>query len=202
MRRGLPGRPIIAQPKQVTTRQLARACVLGSDPSPSHAQELRISPGMSTDGRHGCRSYLSCLPLYERFPWGGGPCRYPHRGLPPACAPGSVESASPMTRRPRRRSTRRKYTGMGDKKVWFITGAGRGMGVDIADERTPRLHDLRHTYASLMIAAELLRVTRRSRILCSTDQREDVCAGRSGNLAGALGGVRARRDSNPQPSDP
>src|SRR6266508_1262258 len=37
-----------------------------------------------------------------------------------------------MMRCPTPRSTRRKCTGMTDKKVWFVTGAGRGMGVDIA----------------------------------------------------------------------
>src|SRR6266508_3368539 len=32
-----------------------------------------------------------------------------------------------MMRCPTRRSTRRKCTGMTDKKVWFVTGAGRGV---------------------------------------------------------------------------
>ena len=52
----------------------------------------------------------------------------------PALA-GSVGGAPPMTRCPPRRRepiNRRKCTRMTDKKVWFITGAGRGMGVDIA----------------------------------------------------------------------
>jgi NAD(P)-dependent dehydrogenase (short-subunit alcohol dehydrogenase family) len=49
----------------------------------------------------------------------------------PALA-GSVESAPPMTRCPIRRSTRRKCSRMTEKKVWLITGAGRGLGVDIA----------------------------------------------------------------------
>src|SRR6266545_4287561 len=36
------------------------------------------------------------------------------------------------THRSTRRSTRRMCTRMTEKKVWFVTGAGRGMGVDIA----------------------------------------------------------------------
>ena len=53
---------------------------------------------------------------------------------PPATA-GSVEGAPPedaVSHAQINRINRRKCVPMTEKKVWFITGAGRGMGVDIA----------------------------------------------------------------------
>jgi Histidine kinase len=62
-----------------------------------------------------------------------GPCQYPScQGLPSSCAGWFRRGAPPMTRWPTPRSTRGKCTQMTDKKVWLVTGAGRGMGVDIA----------------------------------------------------------------------
>ena len=115
-----------------------QAGLRGSDPGPSRAQEL---PDLLADVAADVAAVVEvavvcrpCRPLYERSRMAGGPCQYPfQQGLPPPRSGWLRGRAPPMRRCPTRRSTPEgRCTHMTDKKVWFITGAGRGMGVDIA----------------------------------------------------------------------
>jgi NAD(P)-dependent dehydrogenase (short-subunit alcohol dehydrogenase family) len=100
----------------------------GADPGPARAQErpdLAADAGRVDGACHACH----CM----RGPaWLGVPASTPLiRVCHLAALAGCVDSATAEDAGCGT-STRKKFTRMRDKKVWLITGAGRGMGVDIA----------------------------------------------------------------------
>jgi hypothetical protein len=114
------------QAQQRAREEIARGDARRPRPTPVAAERPRRGPGVPP-------RRLRRRPLYERFRMAGGPCQYPScQDLPSSCAGWFRRGAPPMTRWPTPRSTRGKGTQMTDKKVWLVTGAGRGMGVDIA----------------------------------------------------------------------
>ena len=107
--------------------------LLGADPGPTCAQER---PDLAADVAADVAVAVACLPCLSTvraLPHGlGVPASTPLSRVCHLAAPaGYVDSAAVKTRAAST-STRGKCTHMTDKKVWLITGAGRGMGVDIA----------------------------------------------------------------------
>src|SRR6266571_5676333 len=100
----------------------------GADPGPARAQER---PDIAADGGRVARACHVCH--CTRGPaWLGVPASTPliricHLAALAGCVDGATANDAGCGT-----STREKFTHMRDKKVWLITGAGRGLGVDIA----------------------------------------------------------------------